>query len=79
MPSEDTKMLELNKNQIFDRALFLIDLQCLLKRLVDVQIILKIHPQQNQVNIFHQVFQCLQNHNLKAQQKSMRYSEVKIV
>ena len=44
MPSEDTKMLELNKNQIFDRALFLIDLQCLLKRLVDVQIILKIHP-----------------------------------
>ena len=36
---------------------------------MDVKIILKIHSQQKQANIFHQVFQCLQYDHLKAQKK----------
>ena len=46
---------------------------------MDVKIILKIHLQQIQGNIFHQVFQCLQYLHLEAQKISMIYTEVKIV
>ena len=33
--------------------------------MMDVKIILKIHMQQKQVTMFHQVFQCLQYRHLK--------------
>ena len=36
------------------------------KILMDVKIIVKIHLEQKQVNIFQQIFQCLQYHHLKA-------------
>ena len=48
------------------------------KPLIDVKIILKIHLQQKQVNIFHQVFQCLQDHHLKAYKISMLHINIKI-
>ena len=58
MPSEDTKILELNQYQKSDKAPFAIyaDLECLIKRLMDVKVILKIYPQQKKVNMFHQFF-----------------------
>ena len=48
MPLEDNKILELNKYQKSDKAPFAIyaDLECLIKRLMDVKVILKIYPQQ---------------------------------
>ena len=48
MPFEDTKILELNQYQKSDKAPFAIyaDLECLIKRLMDVKVILKIYPQQ---------------------------------
>ena len=44
----------------------------------DTKVILKNRPQQKWVNIFHQVFQCLQYHHLKAQKISMMYTDLKI-
>ena len=41
------------------------------------EIIRKNHLQQKKVNIFRQVFQCLQYHRLKADAISMNYTEVK--
>ena len=80
MPSEDNKILEFNQYQKSDKAPFIIyaDLECLTKK-IDECIILKIHQKQKQVNIFHQVFQCLQYCHLKTQKISMTYTEVKIV
>ena len=48
MPSEDTKILEFNQYQKPDKATFVIyaDLQCLIEKLMDVKIILKIHLHQ---------------------------------
>ena len=48
MPSEDTKILEFNQYQKSDKATFFIyaDLGCIMKRLMDVKIILKVHLQQ---------------------------------
>ena len=48
MRSEDTKILEFNKYQKSDRAPFIIHayLECLIKSLMHVKIILKIHSQQ---------------------------------
>ena len=46
---------------------------------MDVKIILKIHLQQIQANIFHQVFQCLQYLHLEASKIGMIYREVNIV
>ena len=43
---------------------------------MDVKTILKIHLQQDQMNIFHQVCQCLQYGHLKAQKISVIYAEV---
>ena len=67
MPSEDTKTLEINQCQKSDKAPFIIyaDLECIIENM-DVNIILKIHLKQKLMNIFHQVFQCLQNLHLKA-------------
>ena len=45
---------------------------------MNVKIILKFHPQQKQVNIFHQAFQYLQNLHLNAKKISVMYIEVKI-
>ena len=44
MSSEDTEMLELNQNQKSDKAPFIIcaDLECIIKKIDDVRIILKI-------------------------------------
>ena len=48
MPSEDTKILEFNQYQKYDKAPFIIcaDLECITKWLMGVKIILKIHLQQ---------------------------------
>ena len=58
MPSEDTKILEFNQYQKFDKALFInfSDLECIMKK-VDW---CKNHPQEKWANIFHRVFQFLQ-------------------
>ena len=47
MPSKDIKMLECNQYQKSDKTSFNIyaDLECIIKRLTDVKIILKIHQQ----------------------------------
>ena len=80
MPSEGTKILQFNQYQQLDKAPFIIyeDLECLMERLMIVQIILKMHSQQKYANIFHQVFQCLQYRHLKPYKISMMYTEVKI-
>ena len=50
---------------------------------MDVKIILKLHLQQKYLKFhevevsFHEVFQCLEYHHLKAIEKSMMYTEVK--
>ena len=44
-----------------------------------VKIILKIHIQQKQVNLCHQVFQCLQYLHLEAKKISIMYTEINIV
>ena len=46
---------------------------------MDIKIILKIHLQQKEANILHQVFQCLQYLGLEAYKISMMYTEVNIV
>ena len=48
MPSEDTKILQFNQYLKSNKAPFIIyaDLECLIERLMDVKIILKIHLQQ---------------------------------
>ena len=46
---------------------------------MDVKTVLKIHLQQNEVNIFHQVFQYLQYLHSEAKKISMIYTEVKIL
>ena len=74
IPSEDTKISEFIQYQKSDKVLFIIhaDFKCLIEKNDGLKIILKIHLQQNQANIFYQVssdsiiFQCLQYHRLKA-------------
>ena len=44
---------------------------------MDVKIILKNHPQQKKLNIFHQVFQCVLYHHLKQYKIIMMCKEVK--
>ena len=48
MASEDTKILDYDQYQKCDKAQFIFyaNLECTKKRLIDVKIILKIHPQQ---------------------------------
>ena len=48
MSSEDTKILEFNQYQKYNKAPFTIyaDFECLMKRFMDVKIILKIHQQE---------------------------------
>ena len=80
MPSKDTEILEFNQYQKSDKAPFVIyaDLECLIKnRLIGVKIILKNHPQQKYVNIFHQVFQSTIT-PFKSIKISMIYTEIKI-
>ena len=45
MASEDTKILELNQYQKSDKASFIVyaGIGCLIKRMMDVKIILKVH------------------------------------
>ena len=67
MPSENTKMLEFNQYQKSDKAPFIIyaDLECLIEKIDGC----KNNPENSystKVNIFNQVFQCLQCHHLKA-------------
>ena len=45
---------------------------------MDVEIVLRIHLQQTEANIFHEVFHCLQYLHLEAYKISMMYTEVKI-
>ena len=68
MPSEDTEILECNQYHKTDKAPFIIyaDLESLIEKIDDCKIALKIYLQQKQVNIFHQVFPCLQYRHLKA-------------
>ena len=79
MSCEDTKITEFNQYQKFGKAPFIIqaDFQCLIEKIDGVKTILKIHPQQMQRKIFHQVFQCLQYCQLKTQKICMMYTEVK--
>ena len=80
MPSEDTKILEFNQYQKYDKTRFIIyaDLEFIRKRLMDIKTIMKIHLHQKQANIFHQVFQCPQYRQLEAEKISTMYTEVKI-
>ena len=68
MPFEGTKILELNQYQKSDKASFIIyaDLEFITEKIDGWKIILIIHLQQKQANIFHQDFQCLQYHHLEA-------------
>ena len=68
MTSEDTKILEFNQYQKSAKAPFPIyaDLECIIEKTGNIKVILKIHPQQMQANISHQVIQCLQYLYLEA-------------
>ena len=48
MPSEDINISEFNQYQISDKAPFIInaDLECLMEKIEDIKITLKIHSQQ---------------------------------
>ena len=48
IPFGDTKIFEFNQYQKYDKAPFLIyaDLECIMEKIHDVKIILKIHRQQ---------------------------------
>ena len=48
MASEDTKILDYDQYKKCDKAQFIFyaNLECIKKRLIDVKMILKIHPQQ---------------------------------
>ena len=61
MPSENTKILEFKQYQKSDktRSIIYVDLESLIKKLMNVKIILKNHPKQKKVDIFQQVFQGL--------------------
>ena len=80
MLSEGTRILEFNQyhNLIRHHLLIMQIFNVHQEGLMDVKIILKIYLQQKQVNISHQVFQCVQYHDLKAQKISMMYTDVKI-
>ena len=68
MPSEDTKISSFNSNEKADKTPFIIyaDLECLIEKIDGC----KNNPENSytkkQANIFHQVFQCLQYHPLRA-------------
>ena len=55
-PSEDTKILEFNQYQKSDKASIIAGIECLIKRLMDVKVILKIHSQEIKLNTFHHAF-----------------------
>ena len=59
MPVEDTKILEFNQYQKSNKAAFVIyvDPECLIEKMMNVKIIVKVHTQQKKANIFHQIFQ----------------------
>ena len=59
MSSEHNKVLEFNQHQKSDKAPFTnyADLKCIIEKIDGC---MKIHLQKKCVNIFHQVFQCLQ-------------------
>ena len=80
MPSEDINISEFNQYQISDKAPFIInaDLECLMEKIEDIKITLKIHSQQKQINMFHQDFQCLEYCNFTEQKIRMTYIEVRI-
>ena len=62
MPSEETKNLEIKQYQKF---IIYADLECLIEKIDGC----KNNPENSystKVNIFNQVFQCLQCHHLKA-------------
>ena len=67
MPSVDTKILEFNQYQKSYKTASIIyaDFESLIKKWMDVKIILKNHVQQKHVNIFHQIFQCLKHRHLE--------------
>ena len=80
MPSENTKISEFKQYQKSDktRSIIYVDLESLIKKLMNVKIILKNHPKQKKVDIFQQVFQGLRYRHLKTQKISMMQAEVKI-
>ena len=60
MGSEDTKVLEFNQYQKYNKAQFIIyaDLECLIKKIDGCKNNPEKYLQQKQANWFHQVFQC---------------------
>ena len=66
-PSEDTKKLEFNQCQRSDKASFVIypDLECFIEKIDGYKNIPE-NLSTTKVNIYHQVFQCLQSRHLKA-------------
>ena len=58
MPSKDTKILNFNQYQNFDKASFIIyaDFECIIEKIDGYKIISKIHLQEKKATIFHKVF-----------------------
>ena len=81
MPSEDTKILEFNRYQKSDKALFIIyaDLECLIKRLMDVKLILKIYPQRKVSEHIPSSFLMSAISSFKSIENKHDVTEVKIV
>ena len=76
IPSEKTKILEFNQQEKPHKASFIFyaDVEYLIKRLDGRKIIRTIHPQQKQITLFHDPFQCLRYHHLKTQEISLMYT-----
>ena len=75
MPSEVSKILGFNQYQKSDKVPVFIyaDLECLIKNIDGCKkIVLKIHPQQNYVKIFHQVKVRTQGWGGESHDKSVR-------
>ena len=85
MPSIDIKILEFNQYQKSDKTPFIIyaDLECLIEKIDGCKNNLKIYPQQKQMNIYYQGFQCIQYRRIYIEVKagfiSRIYTEVKTV
>ena len=79
--SEDTNILEFNQYQKYDNALFFINAEpeCLIGKIDGF----KYNPKKSSttkagVNIFYQVFRCLQYHNFKVSKINVMFTEIKI-
>ena len=81
MSSDDTKILEFNQNQKYDKTPFIIyrDYECIIEKIDECKNNRENSSTSKVSDIFYQIFQCLQYLFLEPQKTSMICIEAKIV